>query len=571
MRKQILFAVSIIVTLFFTSCNKDLTALDPSLFKCTPNPLEEKGGKINATITGNFPEKYFAKNATVTVTPVLKFNGKQVKGQPAVFQGEKVIGNDKTISYKTGGTYSMPCAFDYVPDMAKSELFLEFSVATSKKTYEVPAVKVADGVIATSQLAYNSFINNSGNDGVVIVADKFQRIIKEMQEADILFLIQQSSLRTSETKSADVLQLTKKIKEVKETQNKSIAGFEISGYASPDGGMDLNTNLAEKRQKVTSDFVAKELKKLKSKVTIDTKFTAEDWDGFQKLMEASNIQDKEVILRVLSMYSDPEQRETEIKNLSYAFKSIAEDILPKLRRSRMKLTVDVTGKSDTEIADLAKTSPSKLNVEELLYAATLTENPAEKAVIYQKVIELYPSDARGYNNLSSIKNAQGKTEEAADLFEKALAISPADPDLNYNAGVYALAKRNVAKAEEYFGKSVGTVGNLGNALGSLYIMKGDYAKAKSSFGDTETNNAALLQILNKDYSLARNTLSGIKNANATSSYLAAILGARTNDRDAVYSNLKNAIAADKSFAVKAITDLEFSKYFTDQAFLSIVR
>lgn len=571
MRKQILFAVSILVTVIFTSCNKDLTALDPSLFKCTPNPLEEKGGKINATITGNFPEKYFAKNATVTVTPVLKFKGKEVKGQPSVFQGEKVAGNEKTISYKAGGTYTMPCTFDYNPEMTKSELYLEFSVKTSKKTYSVPSVKVADGVIATSQLAYNEFGVDAGENGVVIVPDKFQRVIQEMQEADILFQIQQSNLRQTETKSADVVELTKKIKDAKDAQNKSIAGFEISGYASPDGSLDLNTNLAEKRQKVTTDFVTGELKKLKSKVTLDSKFTAEDWDGFQKLMESSNIQDKEVILRVLSMYSDPEQREREIKNLSVAFKSIADEILPKLRRSRLKLTVDVTGKSDNEIASLAKSSPSKLNVEELLYAATLTENASEKAAIYQKVIDTYPADSRGFNNLASIKNSQGNVEEAADLFEKAIAISPENPDLNYNLGVLALAKRNLTKAEEFFGKSAGTLGNLSNALGSLYLMKGDYPKAKSAFGNIETNNAALLQILNKDYSLARNTLAAVKNPNATTSYLSAIIGARTNDRDAVYSNLKNAVTADKTFAVKALTDLEFSKYFTDQAFLSIVR
>ncbi|MDO9153380.1 MAG: tetratricopeptide repeat protein, partial [Paludibacter sp.] len=495
MRKQILFTVSLLLTLVFSSCNKDLTSLDPSLFKCTPNPLEEKGGKVNATVTGNFPAKYFAKNATVTVTPVLKFNGKEVKGQAAVFQGEKVVGNNKTISYKAGGTYTMPCAFDFVPEMAKSELYLEFSVSTKKKTYTVPSVKVADGVMATSQLAYNAFGANAGAEGAVIVADKFQRVIQEMQEADILFLIQQANLRPTETKSADVVELTKKIKEATETQNKNVAGFEIAGYASPDGALDLNTNLAEKRQKVTADYVGKELKKLKSKVTISSKFTAEDWDGFQKLMEASNIQDKQVILRVLSMYSDPEQREREIKNLSVAFKSIAEQILPQLRRSRLKLTVDVIGKSDVEIANLAKNDPSKLSVEELLYAAAINNNISEKADIYQKVIDLYPNDARGYNNLAAIKNNQGKIDEAAGLLTKALNVSPANADLNYNAGLCALAKGNLSKAEEYFGKSAGTSGNLSNALGSMYILKGDYAKAKTAFGTVETNNAALLQIL----------------------------------------------------------------------------
>lgn len=579
MRKNLFFAVSILAVLLFSSCNKDLTSLDPSLFTCTPNPLEEKGGKITANVTGNFPEKYFAKNATVTVTPVLKFAGKEVKGQPAVFQGEKVVGNDKTISYKGGGAYSMPVSFDFVPEMSKSELVLDFSVATSAKTYTLPSVKVADGVLATSQLAADGLGIGSGaagfgdgdGTGAVIIADKFQRVIQEMQEADIMFLIQQTNLRTSETKSSDVVELTKKVKEAVDAQNKEVTGFEIAGYASPDGSLDLNTNLAERRQKVTSDYVNREMKKLKANVKIDSKFTAEDWDGFQKLMEASNIQDKQVILRVLSMYTDPEQREREIKNLSVTFKAIADEILPQLRRSRLKLTVDVTGKSDEEIASLTKNNPTALSLEELLYSATLTNNVAEKSAIYQKVIDLFPNCARGYNNLASLKYAQGNLAEAAPLYAKALSLVPSNPDMNYNAGMVALANGDLARAEEYLGKAAGAKANLSNALGSLYVMKGDYERAKTAFGSVATNNAALLQILNKEYSAARNTLSNVKNPDALTAYLSAIVGARTNDRNAVYDNLKKAIQADKSFALKAATDLEFSKFFTDQNFLSIIR
>ena len=291
MRKQLFFAVSIVLALVLSSCAKDMTALDSSMFKCNPNPLEVKGGKIDATITGTFPVKYFTKNATVTVTPVLKFEGKEVKGTPVTFQGEKIVGNDKTISYKTGGTYTMNASFAYVPEMAKSELYLEFNVVTKKKTYQIPSVKVADGVIATSQLV----AANANEIAPVIVADKFQRVIQEMQEADIKFLIQQSTLRKSETKSGDIANLTKKIKEVKESQNKQVSNFEISGYASPDGGIKLNTNLAEKRESVTVGFINKELKKLKTSIKLDSKFTAEDWAGFQDLMEKSNIQDKQVI------------------------------------------------------------------------------------------------------------------------------------------------------------------------------------------------------------------------------------------------------------------------------------
>ena len=556
-----------VLALFFSSCTKDMAALDPSLFKCNPNPLEVKGGKVDATITGTFPVKYFTKKATVTVTPVLKFEGKEVKGTPVTFQGEKVVGNNQTISYKLGGTYTLKQSFDYVPEMAKSELYLEFNVVTKSKTYQIPSVKVADGVIATSQLVST----NASELAPVIIPDKFQRVIQQKQEADILFLIQQSKLRKTETSSADVLSLTKKIKEASDSQNQKVSGFEISGYASPDGGMKLNTNLAEKREAVTVDYLNKQLKKLKTSVKIDSKFTAEDWDGFQALMEKSNIQDKQVILRVLTMYTDPEQREREIKNLSVAFKSIAEEILPKLRRSRLNLTVDVTGKSDAEITKLAKEDPSKLSVEELLFAATLTNDLSEKATIYQKVTEIYPSDARGFNNLGAVKFQQGNVDDASRYFAKASGVDPMSADVNYNVGITSLVKKDLATAEESFGKAAGTSGNLAQALGTLYTVKGDYSKAKTSFGSTVSNNAALLQILNADYSAARNTLSAVAQPNALTSYLGAIIGARTNDRDAVYSNLKNAVKLDSSFAVKAAKDIEFSKFATDEAFLSILK
>jgi len=567
MKKQLFFAVSMVFALLFSSCSKDLTALDPSLFKCNPNPLEVKGGKVDATITGTFPVKYFNKRAVLTVTPVLKFEGKEVKGTPVVFQGEKVKGNDKSINFKAGGNYSIKASFDYVPEMAKSELYLEFSVVQKKKTYQIPSVKVADGVIATSQLVST----NASELNAVIIPDKFQRVIQQQQEADILFLIQQSKLRKSETSSADMVSLTKKIKEAKESKDQQVTGFDLSAYASPDGPLKLNTNLAESREKVTVDFMNKELKKLKTTVKIDSKFTPEDWAGFQALMEKSNIQDKEVILRVLTMYTDPEERNRQIKNLSVAFKQIAEEILPQLRRSKLKLTVDVTGKADSVIAKLANEDASKLSVEELLYAATLTTDLAQKATIYQKVTEQYPTDVRGFNNLGAVKFQQGNVDDASRYISKALEIEPANVDVNYNAGLTSLAKGDLAKAEEYFGKAAGTTGNIGQGLGTIYVIRGDYSKAKTYFGSTASNNAAILQILNADYSGARTTLSAVANPNALTSYLGAIIGARTNDRDAVYSNLKTAVKLDNTYAAKAVKDIEFSKFATDETFLSIVK
>lgn len=556
-----------VFALLLSSCGKDLTALDPSLFKCNPNPLEVKAGKVNATVTGTFPVKYFNKKAVVTVTPVLKFEGKEVKGKSVNFQGEKVKGNDKTIDFKAGGTYSMNVSFDYVPEMAKSELYLEFNIVQGKKNYQIPSVKVADGVVSTSQLVSVS----SSEMTPVLLVDKFQRIIQEKQDADIMFLIQKSDLRKTEKSSADVVALTKRIKAVSESSNQKVSSFEVSGYASPDGGMKLNTNLAEKREEVTVDFLNKEFKKLKAGLKIDSKFTAEDWEGFQKLMESSNIQDKQVILRVLTMVTDPEQREREIKNLSVAFKAIAEEILPQLRRSRLKLTVDITGKSDAEISKLAKEDASKLSVEELIYAGTLTNDLGEKAAIYQKATELYPTDARGFNNLGAVKYQQGNTADASRYIAKALEIDSKSADVNYNAGITALAKGDLDKSEQYLGKAAGTTGNVGQGLGAIYTIKGDYAKSANYFGSTASNNAALVQILNADYNSARKTLSAVQRPNAMTAYLGAVVGARTNDRDAVYSNLRNAVRQDGSLAAKAQKDIEFSKFVTDADFLAIVK
>jgi Flp pilus assembly protein TadD len=567
MKKQLFFALTVLVAVVFSSC-KNMTDLDPTAFTATPNPLEVKAGKVDATITGSFPVKYFKKNAVVTVTPVLKMsNGNSVKGTPSVFQGEKVKGNNNVISYKAGGSYTMKATFNYVPEMAVSELFLEFDVVAKKKTYSLKPVKVADGVIATAEMIKNE-LKSLGK--AVYMADKFERDIMEMTEADILFLIQQSNIRSTELKSEGVVALTKKIVDARDALNKSIQSLNISAYASPDGGLDLNTKLAEARQKETEKFINSELKKMKSPLTVESKFTPEDWDGFRKLMEKSNIQDKDLILRVLSMYTDPEQREREIKNLAAAYKQIADDVLPQLRRSQLKLVVKVTGKSDEEIAKLAKEDASQLNLEEMLYAGALATSLNDKAAIYQKVVSAHPQCARGHNNLGVVRFAQGNAD-AAKHFAKALELMPNNADINYNNGLIAMQKNDLAQAQVYFGKAAGTAGNLKNAMGSYYTTLADYARAKTAFGDTKTNNAALLHILNKEYSTAKSTLAGVAEPDAMTAYLSAIVAARTNDKDGVFSNLKTAVTKDKTLAAKAGKDVEFAKYWNEAAFQSIVK
>ena len=551
------------VVALFSSCSKKMGELSADYFTVTPQVLEAVGGKVPATINGKFPEKYFNKKAVVEVTPVLKWNGGEAKGQPATFQGEKVEGNDQTISYKMGGSYTMKTSFDYVPEMAKSELYLEFKATIGKKVVTIPAVKVADGVISTSELVNNTL----GNANPALGEDAFQRIIKEKHDANIMFLIQQANIRSSELKTAK--EFNKEVANVNEAANKKISNIEVSAYASPDGGVSLNTTLAENRESNTTKMLSKDLKKAKIDAPIDAKYTAQDWEGFQELVSKSNIQDKELILRVLSMYQDPAQREQEIKNISSVYKTLADEILPQLRRSRLTLNYEIIGKSDEEIAKLASSNPSELNVEELLYAATLTNDPAKQEAIYTQATKQFPNDYRAFNNLGKLAYQAGNVDKAESYFKKAASVN-ASPEVNMNLGLISLIKGDKAAAETYFGKAAGTK-ELGESMGNLYIAQGQYERAVNSFGDSKTNSAALAQILAKDYNKAKNTLANVERPDAYTDYLMAVLGARTNNSSMVTSSLKIAVAKDPSLAKKAATDLEFAKYFTNADFMSIAK
>jgi Flp pilus assembly protein TadD len=544
-----------------TSCSKKMGELSADYFTVTPQVLEAVGGKVPATINGKFPEKYFNKKAVVEVTPVLKWDGGEAKGQPSTFQGEKVEGNDQSISYKMGGSYTMKTSFDYVPEMAKSELYLEFKATIGNKTVTIPAVKVADGVISTSELLNGTL----GSANPALGEDAFQRIIKDKQDANIMFLIQQANIRSSELKKAK--DFNKEVANVNSAENKKISNIEVSAYASPDGGVSLNTKLAENREGNTTKMLAKDLKKAKIDAPVDSKYTAQDWEGFQELVSKSNIQDKELILRVLSMYQDPAQREQEIKNISSVYKTLADEILPQLRRSRLTLNYEIIGKSDDEIAKLAVSDPSQLNIEELLYAATLPG--ANQEAIYTQATKQFPSDYRAYNNLGKLAYQAGNYDKAESYLKRAQSIKDA-PEVNMNLGLVALVKGDKDAAAADFGKAAGTK-ELNESMGNLYVAQGQYERAVNSFGDAKTNSAALAQILAKDYSKAKTTLAGVEKKDAYTDYLTAVLGARTNNSSMVTSSLKSAIAKDPTLAKKAATDLEFVKYFTDADFMSILK
>ena len=562
MKKSLIF-VSVVAMTMLMSCG---TAVQPEQVAVTPKQMAVVGNKINTEITGTFPVKKFSKNAVLTITPVLVYEGGEAVGQSYTFVGEKAKENGTTVSFKEGASFTMKSSFDYVPQMdMNSKLELRFTATKGKKTVQLPPMVIAEGVNATSMLAAAEDVK------VQVTADKFQRIIQEVQEADIHFLIQQTALRNSELKSQEMKDLHVAIKDADTAANKAINKLEVAGYASPDGEQDLNANLADARQAKSQKYLQKQLKKAKVNATIESNVTAEDWEGFQKALEASNIKDKELVLRVLGMYNDPEEREAQIKNLSTVFKTIAQDVLPALRRSRLILTTDLIGKSDEEIATLAKNDPAALNVEELLYSATLTNNVDEKLAIYKKATELYSSDYRAYNNIGILVFGQGNVAEARRCYAKALQLAPANADVNYNAGIAAMAEGDLAKAEEHLGKAAGTDGNLNAALGTLYTMKGDYAAASAAYGKSVSNNAAVQQILNEDYAAARQILAKVENPNATTAYLAAVVGARTNDRDAVYTNLALAVKRDAQMKARAQKDVEFAKFAADAKFLEIVK
>ena len=553
MIKKLYLPLVALMVLALSSCGK-MGELSSDYFTTNPEVLEAVAGKVPVTINGKFPEKYMKKNATVEVTPVIRWNGGEAKGQPAMFQGEKVEGNGQTIAYKAGGSYTMKANFDYVPEMANSELYLDFKITKGSKTYTIPSVKVADGVIATSELPTAASANAS------YAEDAYQRIIKQAQEANIMFLIQQANLRNNQLKSDEMKEFHKKVAEVNaDTKNFKLNNIEVSAYASPDGGLKLNTGLAENREKNAEKYLNRQLKKAKIETNVDAKYTAQDWEGFQELVSKSNLQDKDLILRVLSMYQDPEQRENEIKNISSVYKTLADEILPQLRRARLTANYDIIGRSDEEINEAFDTDAKVLSVEELLYAATLTNDKARQEAIFTKTTQLFPNDFRAYNNLGEMAFAAGDAAKAESFFKQAAAKNANAPEVNANLGLVELVKNNVAAAETFLGKATGA--NAANeALGNLYIKQGQYQRAVNAFGDAKTNSAAQAQILAKDYNKAKATLEAIKDKDAMTDYLMAIVGARTNNESLVKNSIKSAIAKDASLAAKAANDREFAKF-----------
>lgn len=555
-KKSYLILSAAASALLLTSCSGKLGALSADNFKVTPNPLEAHAGQVGATINGTFPEKYMKKKAVVTVTPELRYaDGQVARGNAATFQGEKVNGNDQTISYKVGGNYTMKSNFAYVPAMQKSELYLTFDAKVGNKPVKVPEVKVADGVIATSEL----YKNTTKSTAASIAPDAFQRVTEAKQTANVKFLIQQANLRKSELKNNSVTEFVNLLQRInKDKEGLNLNNVEVSAYASPDGGFSLNDKLASQRQKTSEKYVKEQLKKSKVSAPIDAKYTAQDWEGFQELVSASNIQDKDVILRVLSMYKDPEEREQQIKNMSSAFRELADGVLPELRRARLTINYEVIGRNDEQIQSQLKDDATKLSVDEILYAATLTKDANEQENIYKKAIEVYPNDARAYNNVAAIEYAKGNYNAAQEYAHKALAVDSKSGEANVNLGLIALKDGDVKTAENLIAKG-GNAKGVNEALGNLHLAQGNYAQAERDLAGVNSNAAALAQIMNNNYAAAAQTLNKVVNKDATTDYLKAVLNARQGNTTEAASALRSALAKDPSLANYAGNDLELVK------------
>jgi len=563
MNKKFLFPfLAMVAIITLPACSGKLTPLSDQYIKADPQPLEAIGGEVSVTISATYPAKWFNKNAVVTVKPVLRYATGETWGTSYSFQGEKVKANNQVVSYAAGGNATMRSKFEYKPAMKKSELYLTFEAKIKNKTVKLPDIKIADGVLATSMLADAATANPA------IGADKFQRIIKEAYDANIMFLIQQAELRSSELGKSDLTDWKNLVENANQAPNQNVS-VEISAYASPDGGVKLNDALAGRRETNTSNYLNRELKRRNIDVPIDARYTAQDWEGFRELVSKSNLQDKELVLRVLSMYTDPAEREREIKNISTVFKTLADEILPQLRRSRLTANIEIIGKSDAEITALAKDAAGSLTVEELLYAATLTDNEGEKETIYTKASTIFANDYRPWNNIGMQRFRAGDYTKAEEMFNKSNSIKN-NSEANINLGLLALLKGDKAKAQQLFG-SASDVPELGEALGLLYLQQGDYARAVSSFAGIKSNNAALAQLLTRDYSTAAQTLNAVKQPDAITDYLKAVVAARTNDANGVISNMRAAIGKDRALAREAEYDLEFAKFLSNASFTDLLK
>ncbi len=564
-----------LITLFFavillSSCaglKKMKKEANKIKYQVNPKVLVEYANMVDVKIQVTIPPKYFAKKVVVEATPVLKFKGGEQAFDTKILQGEKVKGNNMVVPFNTGKTIHYVSKMPYKNAMRISGLYVRLKGKKGKKSVDFESDKLADGILATATLVIN-------NPQTILAKDAFQKVISDRKEADLFYLINSAKVRSEEGKKEDIQALKDYVEGIRVSENKEYKGLEISAYASPDGKEEFNARLAANREKTSTKFLKKEMKRaglenFTAKSLMKSRVTPEDWEGFQKLMKNSDIRDKDLILRVLAMYTDPEVREKEMRNIASVFDEIKDVILPKLRKAKFIVNVDIIGKSDEDLIDLALHTPVKLNIEELLYTATICRSNKNKLDIYESVKKQFPNDWRGFNNAGVILFAQDNLEQAKTNFEQADQLDPNNGIVKNNLGAIALKNSKIEEAEILLGAATGAGQEVDYNKGIIAIKKGDYNGAVQNFEKSNSVNGALADILTENYNGALAKLDNGGNQSAIAFYLRAVAAARTDNKELVYSNLMTAVSKSSTMKYLAETDLNFAKYFEDKQFKAI--
>jgi len=533
--------------------NKMTSKYDTVVYTVTPPILQVHGGKVAVKIDGNIPAKYFHKNATVNFTPILKSTDSETAFKTITLQGEEASGGQKTISYTAGGGFTYEDQINYTPSMLVARLEIKAVANLKDKSEPLGPVTIAKGVIATSQRVQNT-------EEIAIAHHGYEKETILSEVATIYFLVNQSAIRTSEKSDEDIQKLQEFAKLGYKTHS-----IEIKSFASPEGTVDANDDVSERRNKSTVRYTKQILKRLRldgatNKELYTNTSYGEDWDGFNKLMKASDMKDKRRVLNIVNSVQDPEKREQAIRDMAELYDAIDKNILPQLRKAQISVLSYQPKKTDEEIATLSISNPDSLGVKELLFSATLTNDRATKIKIYNAAVSLH-NNWKAYNNIASIYIGENNLEQASAWLDKAFEISGNQADVLTNYGIVAARKGNLNKAQEFFNQANASAKN--QAI--LDIRQGKYAKAERYFKNANTHNATLAKVLNG------NNSSTCRDNTAACYYLNAIVGARSANMQMLTQNLSKAIAADTSYKTDAANDLEFVNYRENQEFNALIK
>ncbi len=531
-------------------------------YELDQDPVQMHGDSVRVSISVQVPEKGLNKKASAEITPMLGTKAFKT----LTIQGEKATGNGQTIPFKPGETVTYTDVIAYSPSLENADLKITGKVMKGAKEEALPEVKIGDGTVVTPLLVQD-------DDKAILGTDEFVRTTEQVFEGtQINFDKAKANVKASEMKQDDIVSFKDWMAMADSNAKVAPKSINLLAYASPEGETAKNNTLADDRAKSANDALVKMLTKAEiSAEGFKSMPKGEDWAGFEKAMMASEIEDKELIIRVLKMYPDPVKREEEIKKMSATYKQLEKEILPDLRRTQVKVVYDQIGWSDSELKALSVSNPDKLTIEELIFTATLYDNNEEKMRIYKEAVRLYPNDWRGHNNLGYTYYNQNEISKAKESFTKANDLQESAITLN-NLGLIARQEGERDKAEQLFNSAVSAGPEVKYNLGIIDIQNGNYSDAIANMGSENTFNKALAQVLNEDYSSALTTIDASADANsAMGYYLKAIVGARQNNMDMVVNNLTSAISKDSSIKDRAAKDREFIKFFENAAFQNLVK